>query len=465
MVRGQRGLQGLWLKGLVFVLLGYILLGKTFAYFFFGELLLVAGFGVLLLSRRVLLVFNDSVLLLWACFAFWGFCRTVPFISKYHFDAIRDAVLWGYGVFALLVVAFVNHSHQISRALNSYRKFLRWYLPVAPFLLVASLMLGGALPRLPWAHSVSILQLKAGDCAVDIAAAGLFLLMFPDRRTGLQKEGVSVYRLAGLIGWCLTALVVMAVNRGGTVAIVLSMALASMLRLGRVLGKVASISIIAASIGVVTLFAIPLNIKIGGRVVDPDKLVATLSSIAGGSGKGTAHENTAKWRLMWWSNIVHETFYGPYFWKGRGFGVNLAVADGPLGSASSEEEVALRSPHNGSMSVLARMGVPGLALWIALNVVFAFRLFRAQRLASRQGSRFWSGVFLWVLASWLATLVNLSFDVYLEGPQGGIWFWSIIGFGVAAMRVHAYELRQLISLSRAPVPDEAEPDNSLVPAL
>jgi hypothetical protein len=29
--------------------------------------------------------------------------------------------------------------------------------------------------------------------------------------------------------------------------------------------------------------------------------------------------------------------------------------------------------------------------------------------------------------------VNGGFDVFLEGPQGGIWFWSIMGFGMAAL--------------------------------
>ena len=40
---------------------------------------------------------------------------------------------------------------------------------------------------------------------------------------------------------------------------------------------------------------------------------------------------------------------------------------------------------------------------------------------------------LWILAYWTALLVNGSFDVYLEGPQGGIWFWCIFGLGIAAV--------------------------------
>jgi hypothetical protein len=46
----------------------------------------------------------------------------------------------------------------------------------------------------------------------------------------------------------------------------------------------------------------------------------------------------------------------------------------------------------------------------------------------------------------------MSFDVYLEGPQGGIPFWSVIGLGMVAMRV-----------VRAPAA-EAEPVPAALPA-
>ena len=103
--------------------------------------------------------------------------------------------------------------------------------------------------------------------------------------------------------------------------------------------------------------------------------------------------------------------------------------------------INLRSPHNGTMTVLARMGVPGLVLWLSLNFVFGFRIFTGYRRAVRSGSRFWSNVDIWILCYWLAALINSTFDVYIEGPQGGIWFWSIIGFGIAALRIQKHEAR------------------------
>ena len=40
-------------------------------------------------------------------------------------------------------------------------------------------------------------------------------------------------------------------------------------------------------------------------------------------------------------------------------------------------------------------------------------------------------------------MINGSFDVYLEGPQGGIWFWSIIGFGIAVTEVESRSIHRL----------------------
>lgn len=50
-----------------------------------------------------------------------------------------------------------------------------------------------------------------------------------------------------------------------------------------------------------------------------------------------------------------------------------------------------------------------------------------------------------MLAYWFAFMVNASFDVFLEGPQGGIWFWCLFGFGIALIEVqrHSYPLRSV----------------------
>src|ERR1700679_1737716 len=122
----RKSLEELWLKAFLLVLFGYALLGKEFAYLFLGELLLVVGCFIFYRSQRYGLILSDPTLFLWGLFAFWGLLRTLPFIGRYGFYAFRDAALWGYGIIAVLIVAFVNSSDQISRALKSYRRLMVW---------------------------------------------------------------------------------------------------------------------------------------------------------------------------------------------------------------------------------------------------------------------------------------------------------------------------------------------------
>jgi hypothetical protein len=142
-------------------------------------------------------------------------------------------------------------------------------------------------------------------------------------------------------------------------------------------------------------------------------------------------EGTKNFRLAWWTDIVHYTFEGPYFWQGKGFGINLADADGFQVTADG----SLREPHNSDMSILARMGVPGFLLWILLQAGFALLLLRALLAYRRVGDKELAAVSAWVLVFWTAIMVNTSFDPYLEGPQGGIWFWALFGLGLVLIRL------------------------------
>ena len=126
-------------------------------------------------------------------------------------------------------------------------------------------------------------------------------------------------------------------------------------------------------------------------------------------------QDNKEWRVVWWDRIIDYTFEGPYFWTGKGYGVNLAVADGIRPEGSD-----LRSPHNGHLTYLARGGVPGFVLWAlvvlsVLNHLLRQAVFHHNKYA------------IWVMAYLVALMVNASFDVLLEGPMGGIWFWVLVG--------------------------------------
>jgi O-antigen ligase len=348
-------------------------------------------------------------------------------------------VLWGYGLVALLIAAFINTSIRISRTLNTYRRFLLWYLPVLPGLVYASVALRDYLPVIPWSDQSTILMVKAGDAGVHLCGAALFALLFVRREAQGWRRQVSLPGILAFIGWSAASLIVLIVSRGGFAAMIIPILLVSMWMPRKVGWKVAVAGVCTSTLILLILSSNLVTIHVKGRDFSAGDVIDMVTNTAGGSDTAAGHEGTIEWRLAWWTKIVDDTIYGPHFWTGQGFGVNLAAINDP--TSLSDDDTGLRSPHNVTMTVLARMGVPGLVLWLALNGVFAFRMISCHLAANRRREEFWSRLYLWILCYWLAALINATFDVYLEGPQGGILFWSLTGLGIAAMRIHDFERR------------------------
>src|SRR5437763_12999267 len=96
-----------WLTAASFVLLAYALLGKGGGYIgipplFIGELLLLGGVAALFAFGHFPFPAMPRLLGCVLAFGAWGLLRTIPFISTYGLDALRDAVIWGYAAFAFV---------------------------------------------------------------------------------------------------------------------------------------------------------------------------------------------------------------------------------------------------------------------------------------------------------------------------------------------------------------------------
>jgi hypothetical protein len=164
----------------------------------------------------------------------------------------------------------------------------------------------------------------------------------------------------------------------------------------------------------------------------PVQNLGSLTSDTGSDGL----DSTKEWRMDWWKTITGYTLQGKYFWTGKGFGINLADDDGFQLMADH----SLRNPHSVHMTMLARGGVPMLLLW-ASAIGSWFWLMGASFLSARRHSQtLWEGMFFFLPAYLLAFLINGSFDVFIEGPMGGIWLWSIFGTGLGAALIYRREI-------------------------
>lgn len=412
---------------LTILLVGYMAFGRGVAYvgvppLYIGEIVLSLGMLTVLSSWGRAMKLPKSVLIGLGLFMAVGAASTIPYLGKYGLDALRDSVVWVYALY--VPIAYLSYREDggtfLIRIYDAISGILPWWvLSVAILKLVAPDIAG---VRLAGSPSV-LLGMKAGDTAVHLLGAAAFRIL------RLRIVGRGTGSLAfGTIWWFawLAALVVYS-NRAGLLACLSALILLALFRTSAAWIRLLS----AAGLSIATMAILDLSVTVApGKVVSLSSLTERILSIVDSDTGNVRLDATRQWRLDWWQEILNYTFLGPYLLTGKGYGINLADADG----FQVTSDKSLRSPHNGHLTVLARSGAPGLATWIVLQMVLIAQIGRIYRRAVRNGDIRAADLSLWLTCYWLAFMVNISFDVVLEGPHGGIWYWSILGMALGIAR-------------------------------
>ena len=411
------------------LLVGYLFLDKAFAYvhvpgtpLFVGEMVLALGVGGLVASTGHLRVplRDESLLTLLALFLLWGAVRTVPGLGAYGIDALRDAALWYYGLFAILIVAALARSPEILdrfwSGLSRVSPWLLLWLPLAVVLVPFS----ARAPSVPFSD-ISVLSHKSGNAgtAALLVIAGLWL----------APRG----RVAGRAGWTMLGLLVIALvatqNRGGLIG---ALAGASVWlsfhhdRL-RLLAKAGAITAIALTL--ISLLAIDVPVPgLQGRSFSTTQLMNNVLSLTGSADAPGNLNGTVDGRQQLWSRVVERQVDEGELVDGAGFGPNLASEVGVY----DEGTTRLRNPHNSHLNILARMGLLGFGLWAALWVGWFWRLVGGARRLGRQGLHTRRQTAALCLTVATTILVSTFFDPQLEGAQMAALLWTVFGVGVAA---------------------------------
>ena len=413
----------LYFAGLGILLAGYAIFGKSFAYIgapplYLGEIALLSGLCLFLTGRLSFGVFADRTHLLLGLLMLWGVARTVPFIDEYGSDALRDSIIINYGLFSFVVTALLLQNPD---RITLIIKFLGVMTTVLVLLAPLLFLLSDDAAQSWQGGGGSIFFAKPGVTTVHLGGAAL-LALFGFRRAG------AVWLTILCVSICIGA----SQNRGGALAVTVMLffgAVASN-RIRELAGLLA-VTFVVLAIGYALDLTIPTN---RARDISVAQVVNNFLSIFGG---GNADQvSTKTWRLEWWRSIIDYTIYGPYFWSGKGFGINLAISDGVMASADKGLVAALRSPHSCHFTILARTGVIGLTLWAATMISWCATLLHRILEARQRGDYNWLCFFVLALCYALGLLIDASFDVALEGPMSGIWFWCIFGAGLGASMIY-----------------------------
>jgi hypothetical protein len=430
-----RDLGDIYLRALAGLLLGYAVLGKGFAYFglpplFVGELLFMGGIVMLFRSGCLIATLTTFPNLVLLTLGGWVVARTIPFIGIHGVDAIRDSVVVLYGGFAFVVCALLIEK---PGRLDDAFRFLGAFL--VPFGMAGGLLYALSttqlLSVLSWPMgAIPIMYIRSGEVACHLAGAALYGLL-------LHRRPSTAWTIFLLLGIGLIS----AQSRGGMLAMLVPVAIAAVLS-GR-LARLTRIAVVISFLFSLSL-ALQLEFQFGtvderagtseARMVSAEQFLTNAISIFDDSAPAEL-SGSKQWRLMWWSKIQDYTLHGPYFWTGKGFGIGLAEDDGFV-VWEAEGQTTVRSPHNANITMLARAGVPGLSLWLLLLVSWFGMMLRSVLEARRRGEPDWANAFLFVTCYLLAILIDASFDVALEGPMLGIWFWCLFGLGVGASLVY-----------------------------
>lgn len=414
-------------------LAGYLFFDRSFAYLhvpgtplFIGEIVLAVGCIEAVRGRRLLMaqVRQSLVLRMIALFVFIGAVRLLfADLAVYRIDAVRDSALWYYALFTFLVITLLQaRPGWLDDVRLAYERALPVFLLWAPVAVVLERVqpLRVTVPD----SIISVTSFRPGNIGVHVALALAYLWLVTPRSSFLQQYRGALTAL-GLAG----VLVVGTQNRAGLLAATLGLGVAWLLSPLRTRFTVTAGAALLLLVTLPTLLGV--SVKVSGRDLSVAQIAQNASSIVMGSRAEGSLGDNVEWRQRLWSLAVDDLFDSGRAPLGFGYGPNIAAR---YSFSNPDQETALRNPHNSHLSILVRMGIIGamawLLLWIAWVIPVTCALLRSSLARGPTPLRLWA----WSATGILSILLNAFFDPTLEGPQVGIWLWTLVAVGVHQRR-------------------------------
>jgi hypothetical protein len=448
-----------WPRVFTFLALGYITMGRSFAYWgipplylFVGEIFLawflLAGpvaeggrWPSVALKSPALLRFKKRFFL----FLAFGVFEVFHGIIAGHppVSAVRD-LAFNYYPFYFLLGLWVGLQD---------RNFLRRFLPVAAWVNgIYGVLFIFVLNRLPWLFPGTSQEISGVPIfgQPEYSAAILMGLV------ALDKDWRPHRLVLFLNGFVLIGMLI----RSQWLAFALAIAVFAWLTRDRKKVQLAAGAVlIPLLLMYVTDFSIPGPETRGGTISVRDMVGRAVAPVAPDVAADLTEDaamnvDTATFRTIWWFEIwvnVHDGFSRTLIGYGYGF---------PLGNLVSYlEESSTRTPHNAFFFALGYTGWIGVCIFFALQLEIFRMLWKVYRMT---GQSF--GIVFWV-----AEVLYSLFTAFFEAPYGAIPFYLVVGCACATYfsahdRAPDYTPESVVLDNRSRAMPELTPSNKGVSA-
>jgi hypothetical protein len=280
---------------------------------------------------------------------------------------------------------------------------------------------------------IPINSVKGSDLAALTAFTLSFIWLRGDEIVG-RRRSRRARDLLTLVG--IFALLVLATQgRASLLAALLGCGVAVWLLSARERVRL-GLAILSALVIILTpLVLLDVRLPVGARELSIQQVVTNASSLFQSDSENlreaeTGLKGTVEWRARYFSRIINGTMAPDHAIVGIGFGPNLSQLYDP-DSPQAKSVPPLRNAHNSHITILARMGVAGLALWLLLWIMWFRDVGSVARRLGRDPDDAQAALAGSVLSGILAFLVIAVSDPAFEGPQSAIWAWTLVGLGIA----------------------------------
>jgi hypothetical protein len=147
----------------------------------------------------------------------------------------------------------------------------------------------------------------------------------------------------------------------------------------------------------------------------------------GSEGSRKHAQSNVDWRLTWWKKVTEDTMESrPFYGLGMGADISTDFHAGYFNVQYIDPNVKIaRYPHNIVFTVLGRMGIIGLAIFIPIAYLLARELWIGLQVMRRYGSQCDPKyAFTWAFV--MAGFVNGFFQSTFEAPYTAVMFWTLL---------------------------------------